>query len=154
MSQTELLKNKEAILKVLPQHEITLKRLEKLANKNALPVVTVMGKYNHGKSRLLNELIGDDLFAVADKRETTALHLAEHEGIAWIDAPGLDADVQEIDDSHAEEALWVESDIRFLVHAAKEKGEVDASESKLLKTLNQDEQQTKRQSLFVLTQIH
>ena len=83
MSQTELLKNKEAILKVLPQHEITLKRLEKLANKNALPVVTVMGKYNHGKSRLLNELIGDDLFAVADKRETTALHLAEHEGIAW-----------------------------------------------------------------------
>lgn len=152
MSQTELLKNKEAILKVLPQHEITLKRLEKLANKNALPVVTVMGKYNHGKSRLLNELIGDDLFNVADKRETKALHLAEHKGVAWIDAPGLDADVHEVDDSFAEEALWVESDIRFLVHAAKE-GELDAAEIKLLKTLNQDEQQTKRQSIFVLTQI-
>ena len=44
MNQTELLQNKEAILNVLPQHEITLKRLEKLANKDALPVVTVMGK--------------------------------------------------------------------------------------------------------------
>mgnify|MGYP000844873510 CR=1 FL=1 len=152
MNQTELLQNKEAILNVLPQHEITLKRLEKLANKDALPVVTVMGKYNHGKSRLLNELIGDDLFAVADKRETKALHLAEHQGVTWIDAPGLDADVHEVDDSFAEKALWIKSDIRFLVHAAKE-GELDASETELLKSLNQDEQQTKRQSIFVLTQI-
>lgn len=152
MTQTELLKNKDAILNVLPQHTITVRRLEKLANKNALPVVTVMGKYNHGKSRLLNELIVDDVFAVADKRETKALHLAEYDGVAWIDAPGLDADVQEIDDSHAEEALWVESDIRFLVHAAKE-GELDASEIELMQVLDQDEQQTKRQSIFVLTQI-
>ncbi|WP_404989833.1 GTPase [Caballeronia sp. LZ029] len=37
------------------------------------PIVTVIGKYNHGKSRLLNELIGQEAFAVADRRETVKL---------------------------------------------------------------------------------
>ena len=35
---------------------------------NDEPIVTVIGKYNHGKSRLLNELIGQEAFAVADRR--------------------------------------------------------------------------------------
>lgn len=50
-------------------------RLRALA-KAARRVVTVSGKYNHGKSRLLNEMIGHAAFVVADKRETVAL--AEH----------------------------------------------------------------------------
>ena len=127
MSRTELLKNKENILNLLPQHQITLQRLERLADKQALPVITVVGKYNHGKSRLLNELIGKDLFSVADIRETKELHFAKQQDLQWIDAPGLDADVDEIDDDYAEEALWVKSDIRLFVHAAKE-GELDAAE--------------------------
>lgn len=152
MTQAELLTNKEHILSLLPHQDRNVRRLERLAHTAALPVVTVMGKYNHGKSRLLNELLGDDRFSVADKRETKSLLRAEHEGITWIDAPGLDADVDAVDDEHAEEALWVESDIRFFVHAAKE-GELDAAEIDLMKALNQDEETTKRKTLFVLTQI-
>ncbi|MDO5668325.1 MAG: 50S ribosome-binding GTPase [Alcaligenaceae bacterium] len=151
MTRAELLHNKDAILKVLPQYAVKVRRLEKLADKKALPVITVLGKYNHGKSRLLNELIGDDLFAVADKRETKALHQVDHQSVRWVDAPGLDADVDEVDDRHAAEALWVESDIRLLVHAAKE-GELDAAEIDLVNVLLCDEQQTQRQTIVVLTQ--
>lgn len=151
MSRTELLKNKENILNLFPQHQITLQRLERLADKQALPVITVVGKYNHGKSRLLNELIGKDLFSVADIRETKELHFAKQQDLQWIDAPGLDADVDEVDDDYAEEALWVKSDIRLFVHAAKE-GELDAIEIDLINKLQNDAQRTQRQTILVLTQ--
>jgi hypothetical protein len=57
------------------------------------PIITVIGKYNHGKSHLLNELIGQETFVVADKRETVRLLDRVHNGVRWLDAPGLDADV-------------------------------------------------------------
>lgn len=60
---------------------------------------------------------------------------------------GPDADVDAVDDEHAEEALWVESDIRFFVHAAKE-GELDAAEIDLMKALNQDEENYQAQDLI------
>lgn len=151
MSSTKQLADKEVVLMVLPQYENKVKRLEVLLHNEA-PVVTVLGKYNHGKSRLLNELIGLPCFAVADKRETIALQRAEHNGVVWLDAPGLDADVDQQDDQYAERALWVESDIRLMVHAAKE-GELDASELDLFAQLELDCEQTQRQFVFVLTQI-
>ncbi|HRP22317.1 MAG TPA: 50S ribosome-binding GTPase, partial [Alicycliphilus sp.] len=82
-----------AIVSVLPERAHDLARLRTLAGQGGRPVVTVVGKYNHGKSRLLNELIGANAFTVADRRETVALSAHVHEQVRWLDAPGLDADV-------------------------------------------------------------
>ena len=142
----------QAIGAVLPQRRQDLARLRVLAERGLQPVVTVVGKYNHGKSRLLNELIGSPSFAVADRRETVALAGHVHDQVRWLDAPGLDADVGQADDSHAHRATWLESDIRLFVHAAKE-GELDARERSLLLALHADAERTRRQTLCVLTQI-
>jgi hypothetical protein len=89
-----------ALLAALPGRAHDLARLRTLAEAT-WPVVTVVGKYNHGKSRLLNEMIGRVAFSVADRRETVALAECLHEGVCWLDAPGLDADVHTEDDDHA-----------------------------------------------------
>lgn len=144
-----------AVSAVLPQRTRELMRLSCVvdaAQQSAAPVVTVVGKYNHGKSSLLNALLGSDVFAVADRRETVQLQQHLHEGVAWLDAPGLDADVAAGDDALAEEAIWQYSDIRLLVHAAKE-GELDQAELALLEQLYHDAQHSQRQTVLVLTQI-
>jgi predicted GTPase len=141
-----------SVVAVVPDRAHDLARLRTLALGGDTPVVTVVGKYNHGKSRLLNELMGRDVFAVADKRETVAL--AEHRQleVRWLDAPGLDADVGGADDGHAYRATWLEADVRLFVHAAKE-GELDAAERSLAESLRADQVRTQRQTLFVLTQV-
>jgi hypothetical protein len=139
------------VVAVLPGRANDLTRLRTLASR-CEPTLTVIGKYNHGKSRLLNELIGQDTFAVADKRETVQLAHSVHQGVRWLDAPGLDADVGTGDDRHALRAAWLESDIRLFVHAAKE-GELDTRELALLEALHADGSRTRRQTLFVLSQV-
>lgn len=138
------------VLCVLPHREGDLARLDELAAADA-PVVTVIGKYNHGKSRLLNELIRRDAFAVADRRQTVHLAECRHAGVRWLDAPGLDADVAGEDDRHALRAVWLASDIRLFVHAARE-GELDAVERALLEALRADSRRTRRETLIVVTQ--
>lgn len=140
------------VLAVAPGRAHDLARLRVLAQVHAVPTVTVVGKYNHGKSRLLNELMGRDVFAVADRRETVTLSEHHHAELRWLDAPGLDADVALQDDNHAQEATWLQADVRLFVHAAKE-GELDAAERQLLQALREDQQRTRRQTLFVLTQV-
>ncbi|WP_322047310.1 GTPase [Paraburkholderia sp. J67] len=141
------------IAAVLPHRAHDLARLQTLARNGEPDVtITVIGKYNHGKSRLLNELIGQDVFAVADRRETVQLADTVQRNVRWLDAPGLDADVGSEDDRHAFHAAWLESDIRLFVHAAKE-GELDAKERELLLELHADGARTQRQTVFVLTQI-
>ncbi|BBU32928.1 hypothetical protein BTHE68_66620 (plasmid) [Burkholderia sp. THE68] len=139
------------IVAVLPARADDMARLAILLAQGE-PIVTVIGKYNHGKSRLLNELIGQDAFAVADRRETVTLSDSVHRGVRWLDAPGLDADVGTEDDRHALHAAWLHADIRLFVHAAKE-GELDAKELALLAELYADDARSKRQTLFVLSQV-
>lgn len=140
------------ILAVLPTYSQPLARLRAIAQAGQLPTVTVIGKYNHGKSRLLNELIGDDIFSVADKRETVTLSEHLQHNIRWLDAPGLDADVATLDDQHAQDAMWNKADIRLMIHSVRE-GEFDPYELQLFQQFEQDATQTQRQSVLVLTQI-
>ncbi|MCP3656818.1 MAG: hypothetical protein GY734_07705 [Herbaspirillum sp.] len=140
------------VLAVAPARAHDLTRLHTLRCRADKPTVTVIGKYNHGKSRLLNELMGSDVFSVADRRETVSLAEHVHQDVRWLDAPGLDADVGMADDGRAHEAAWLQADIRLFVHAAKE-GELDAAERRLLQTLRADEERTRRKTVFVLTQV-
>lgn len=135
---------------VLPDRADDLARLQLIAD-GGVPVVTVVGKYNHGKSSLLNVLLGQQAFAVSDKRETVVLAHSVQQGVRWLDAPGLDADVGSEDDRHAFEAVWLHADIRLFVHAAKE-GELDARERALLADLLDADERSARQTFFVLTQ--
>lgn len=140
------------ILSVMPNQTGHLARLRRLILVGNYPTITVIGKYNHGKSRLLNELIGTDIFSVADKRETVNLTEHLHDNIRWLDAPGLDADVAAIDDDYAFDAVWTDADIRLFVHSIRE-GELDATEHQLLQQLIQDIEYNQRQTILVLTQI-
>lgn len=140
------------LLPLLPESAKQIARLRALINGERLPIVTVIGKYNHGKSRLLNELIGSNVFKVADKRQTTRLEAHVFGGVKWLDAPGLDADVNSEDDSLALCGVWREADIRLFVHAAKE-GELDVKERELLSELLADDTVTQRRTLFVLSLI-
>ncbi|MBS7780947.1 GTPase [Acidovorax sp. CCYZU-2555] len=140
------------VLPVLPGRAHDLARLRALHAQAGLSTVTVIGKYNHGKSRLLNELMGEDTFAVADKRETTGLNVHVKDSVRWLDAPGLDADVGQDDDRFARQAAWLQSDIRLFVHSAKE-GELDAQERSLLQALRADADSTRRQTLLVVSQV-
>lgn len=143
---------KKYVLPLLPAHARDVERLQALLEPQRPPTITVIGKYNHGKSRLLNELIGQSVFKVEDKRTTVALEDFVHDGVRWLDAPGLDADVASEDDRRALLGTWLESDVRLFVHAAKE-GELDAHEQNLLEQLRVDDNATKRQTLLVLSQV-
>lgn len=140
-----------AVLAALPGRASDLARLRFMASERR-PVITVVGKYNHGKSRLLNELIGQTVFSVADRRETLELSRHAHDHVCWLDAPGLDADVNRVDDDHALQAIWLQADIRLFVHAAKE-GELDGRELALWRSLREDGRRTRRQTLLVLSQV-
>lgn len=143
--------NVDNILAVMPKHQEKIQRMQLLMDRERLPTIAVVGKYNHGKSSLLNALIGETHFAVADKRQTRFLERAVADGVCWLDAPGLDADVQSEDDAYAHQAAWLEGDVRLFVHAARE-GELDAAEQNLLLRLLQDEEVSQRAVIFALSQ--
>lgn len=88
---------------------------KKAIDKNVI-VVTCMGLYNHGKSTLLNTLIGDyenKTFKAADVRETSVNKTFQYGNINFIDTPGLNA--KKNDDKRVMDAVK-ESDINLFVH--------------------------------------
>jgi len=134
-----------------PQHQSAVARMARLLVPTP-PTVAVLGQYNHGKSSLLNALIGEDRFAVSDKRETVETQVQECNGIRWIDTPGLDADIALEDDRQANDAASHEADVRVLVHAI-DLGELDRTEAAVAARLVAEQKATARAFLLVLTRI-
>lgn len=99
-----------------------------------LPTVVAFGAYSHGKSSLLNSLIGEECFSVSDRVET--LQVQEHvsHGVSWIDTPGLYADTDGIHDEQALAAVH-RADYLLLIHRAAT-GELDAQELSVFRELN------------------
>lgn len=137
---------------VLPSSKANLRRISTLMGAGEEPKIAVFGKYNHGKSTLLNALIGKEIFKVADKRETVSVGEFSHEGVTWIDTPGLDADVHGEDDRRAMTAALESADILCLVHNVKA-GELDRHEMQIYRQLMRQDSNYRSKLVLVLTQI-
>ena len=138
---------------VVPTAAPDLRRLnELLRTADAPPRIAVVGKYNHGKSMLLNALVGTDHFKVSDKRETVATSKHEHDGVVWIDTPGLDADPAETDDRRARKAAVEIADFRFVVHQVRD-GDLDRHEIDEFRALAKQDWNYRKKMALVLTKI-
>lgn len=87
-----------------------------LSVTNSIPNTVVYGVYNSGKSSLLNSLTGHveaEYFATRDIPETRRTQQLEHQGICYIDTPGLDID--EHDTAEANRGAF-QADIIMFVH--------------------------------------
>lgn len=137
----------------VPTSESDLRRLNYIhRNGEAPPRIAVLGKYNHGKSALLNALVGIDHFKVADKRQTLAISEYEHDGVVWVDTPGLDADPTESDDREARKAAFEIADFLFLVHQVTA-GELDKYEISAYMQLANQDRNCRQKMALVLTKI-
>lgn len=104
------------------------KSLSQIIDDKRYVKIAVAGRMNHGKSSLLNSLIGDDIFNVQDIRETTTNSRYELvEDVLLVDTPGLDANIT--DDAIANVA-YESSNIILFVHNYNvgdfHKGELEA----------------------------
>ena len=144
----------QAFTSLYPQLDEHVRRLNFLKNDAAQPRVVVFGKFNHGKSTLLNALLGQDLFAASDARQTVVnqTHIDQRRELIWVDTPGLDADVLGKDDQKAHESAMQTADIILLVHNLKT-GELDRSEAEYFTKLLKGTSGFAKKTLLVLTQI-
>lgn len=104
------------------------KNLSQIIDDKRYVKIAVAGRMNHGKSSLLNSLIGDDIFKVQDIRETTTNSRYElFDDVLLVDTPGLDANIN--DDAIANVA-YESSNIILFVHNYNvgdfHKGELEA----------------------------
>lgn len=141
-----------ALLHFLPQEEQNLNRLAFIKNNSSKPRIAVFGKYNHGKSTLLNALIGEEFFKAADKRETVENRELEQEKVIWIDTPGLDADVNRQDDAKAIKGAFEVADYLFLVHQAQA-GELDKYELDVFLKLARQDKNYSQKMFLIITQV-
>ncbi|NLY15131.1 MAG: hypothetical protein GXZ05_01965 [Gammaproteobacteria bacterium] len=123
------------LTKHLPQAQPLLSQLVAIRNnRGSLPRVVVYGVYNAGKSSLLNALTGhveNEFFATRDIPETKTSKILDHQGIRYIDTPGLDVDEA---DTQAAKAGVDQADILIFVHKLAS-GPIQASEMHTMQRL-------------------
>ncbi|HIF9207236.1 TPA: GTPase [Photobacterium damselae] len=145
--------NIEQFTRIIPSSERNLKRLMYLlSDKKSLPRIAVFGKYNHGKSTLLNAIVGHNKFKTADKRETICNEDYEHNHVIWVDTPGLDADIHGEDDAAAMKGAFEVADFIFLVHQVTA-GELDKYEMNVFQQLAKQDKNYRKKMFLILTQI-
>jgi GTPase Era involved in 16S rRNA processing len=146
--------NFEKLVNFLPSQKTnnSVNRLSFLLEGPKKTRIAVFGKYNHGKSTLLNSLVGHEHFKAADKRETVEVSELENNDVVWVDTPGLDADIHGKDDDLAKEAAFKVADFIFLVHNVKA-GELDKYEEGLFNKLLRQDNNYKQKLFLILTQI-
>lgn len=151
MILNEKLKQIEALL---PNLKNDVERLVFLNQETGYPRVVVFGKFNHGKSTLLNAVAGKDYFEASDARQTVINQEYSDEGrkVVWVDTPGLDADVNGEDDRKAREAAAVSADLILFVHNLKA-GEFDQYERNYCTALMSQSAEIKNKIVLVITQI-
>lgn len=140
------------LVNLIPSSERNIKRLYQLVNAPDEAKIAVFGKYNHGKSTLLNAICGKEIFKAADKRETTIIQEHSHNGVIWVDTPGLDADTHSEDDGKAMDVAFEIADFIFLVHNIKS-GELDKYEMDVYRKLMRQDKNYRKKLFLVLTQI-
>lgn len=106
----------DTLLARYPELASQLQSLQILLARGPYPQVLAIGDYNTGKSSLLNALMAQERFAVADRRETRQLQSALAHGVAWLDTPGLHADPSGQDDTLSLQAID-HADHLLLLHA-------------------------------------
>lgn len=137
--------------KAVPQSEQDVKRFKFLMEEANDIRIAVFGKYNHGKSTLLNTIIGKDVFKTSDKRETVKNQTHQYQNVIWVDTPGLDADVTGQDDKEARNGAFTTADVLFLVHNLKS-GELDKYEVNYYRSLMAQKKDYQKRMFLILTQ--
>ena len=121
------------------------------AVQNDQYVVSCVGLYNHGKSTLLNAIVGDfecSTFKTADTRETSSIKRIKRNDLFFVDTPGLNA--REYDDKLTIKATN-ESDINLFIHNVTT-GELDKNEIDFLYKMNNNQTFIDK-TIFVLSRI-
>lgn len=132
----------------------SISMLKKLIKETTI-FVTCMGLYNHGKSTLLNALIGDyknKTFKTADIRETSVNKAIQYGNIKFIDTPGLNA--KEYDDKRVMDAVK-KSDINLFVHTVTT-GEFVKKEIEFLNNVKkhwENPQEFINRTIFVVSRV-
>lgn len=113
------------------------------------PRIVVCGMLKAGKSSLLNNLVGsldDALFPIDIVRATTKNKEFLHEGICFVDTPGLEAN--KIDTEEAQKA-YLTADMLLFVHHAE--SELSQQEAQWLSDLQGRREDLAQRVLLVLT---
>lgn len=118
---------------------------------NGSPRIVVCGMLKAGKSSLLNNLMGsldDALFPVDIVRATTENKEVIHEGICYVDTPGLEAKQEDTEEA---KKAYISADMLLFVHSAE--SELIQQEIQWLHNLQKMHEGLEQRVLLVLTHI-